>query len=295
MRRFPWSVLLALLVGLGLGLAYSWRIVPRAIDDASPGALRADFRDQYRAAIAAAYAATGNLPRAQARLALLGDADSVQALNAQAQRVLAGADGGQSQHADQLAALALALDEDLNGVPVTTSTPEDTGVVNEVATLTFGPPASEIPALDTVAAEPIETPEILETQPVESVSVPTARPTRTATPEPGEPFALAGQETICDPNLPDGLLQVLVLNSNRRQLAGVEIDIKWDGGQEQFFTGLKPELGNGYADYLMTPEQTYTVQLARGSDVALGITPPTCQTPDGGTFFGSIKLTFRQP
>jgi len=91
------------------------------------------------------------------------------------------------------------------------------------------------------------------------------------------------------------LLQVVVLNSNRRQIAGVEIDITWDGGKEQFFTGLKPELGNGYADYTMTPEITYSIQLARGSDVALGITAPTCQSPTGETFLGGIKLTFQQP
>jgi len=75
----------------------------------------------------------------------------------------------------------------------------------------------------------------------------------------------------------------------------VEIDITWDGGKEAFFTGLKPELGNGYADYSMAPAITYSVQLARGSDVALGITAPTCQSSAGETFLGGIKLTFQQP
>jgi hypothetical protein len=91
------------------------------------------------------------------------------------------------------------------------------------------------------------------------------------------------------------LLQVLVLNRSRRQLPGEEIVITWDGGQEAFFTGLKPELGNGYADYLMAPDTTYTVQLGRGSDVAQGIAAPACQSPDGVSFLGSIKLTFQQP
>ncbi len=113
MKRIPWNVLLALLVGLGLGLVYSWVISPRRIINAEPITLRADFKDQYRSAIAAAYAATGNLPRAQARLALLGDSDSIEALNAQAQRMLVseanGASGEQFEHADQVAALALAL------------------------------------------------------------------------------------------------------------------------------------------------------------------------------------------
>jgi hypothetical protein len=287
MRRIPWSVLLALLVGLGIGLVYSWVISPLRVLDADPTTLRADFKDQYRSVIAAAYAATGNLPRAQARLALLGDANSVEALNAQAQRMLAS--GQQFEQADQVVALALALDEENGEALVSTPTIE---IVNNVdvartSTATSPPPLSEVPIVFT------ETPEMIETQQTEIVSTP--RPTRTSTPVLGEPFALSGQETVCDANLPDGLLQVLVLNSNRRQLAGMEIAITWDGGKESFFTGLKPELGNGYADYIMTPDVTYTVQLARGSDVALGISAPTCQAPSGENFFGSIKLTFQQP
>lgn len=289
MKRIPWDILLALLAGLGLGLVYSWIISPARIIDAEPVALRADFKDQYRSVIAAAYNATANLPRAQARLALLGDPDPIEALNAQAQRMLAGGVGGnQFEQPDQVAALALALSgDDHTNAPVSTLPTEIANGVD--ATVTLPPPPPDVPILLT------ETPEIIETQPAVTVSVSTPRPTRTAVPTLGAPFALAGQETICDSNLPDGLLQVLVLNANRRQLAGVEIVLTWDGGKEQFFTGLKPELGNGYADYIMTPDVTYAVQLARGSDVALGIVAPTCQTSSGETFFGGVKLTFQQP
>jgi hypothetical protein len=287
MRRIPWNVFLAFLVGLGVGLGYSWVISPLRVVDADPTTLRADFKDQYRSVIAASYAATRNLPRAQARLAVLGDSNSVEALNAQAQRMLAS--GQQFEHADQVVALALALDEDNGEPPVSTPTFEIVNNVNSERTFT----ATSPPTLSEAQSDFTETPQVIQTQ--QTVIVSTPRPTRTSTPVLGEPFALSGQESICDANLPDGLLQVLVLNSNRRQLAGMEITITWDGGKEQFFTGLKPELGNGYADYIMTPEVTYTVQLARGSDVALGITAPTCQSADGENFFGSIKLTFQQP
>lgn len=291
MRRIPWDILLALLAGLGLGLAYSWILSPVRIVNAEPTDLRADFRDQYRSVIAAAYNATGNLPRAQARLALVGDPNPVEALNAQAQRMLAsGASGNQLEHPEQVVALASALGgEEPANAPAPTLPVEVTSDIDITPTVTLPPPPPDVPILLT------ETPEIIETQPVDMVSVPTPRPTRTAIPTLGAPFALTGQETICDSNLPDGLLQVLVLNSNRRQLAGVEIVITWDGGKEQFFTGLKPELGNGYADYIMRPDVNYTIQLARGSDVALGIVAPTCQTASGETFYGGIKLTFQQP
>lgn len=287
MRRVPWDILLALLVGLGLGLVYAWLISPLGVTNADPTALRADFKDSYRSAIAASYAATGNLPRAQARLALLGDPDPVEALNAQAQRMLANNEN--FEQADEVAALAVALGNGSDEVP--TSVP--TQVAQEAppdVTETISAPTSEIQSFATETQQPTQAAE------TESVVVTaTPRPTQTPPPTLGAPFALTGQDSICDTNLPDGLLQVLVLNSNRRQTPGIKIVISWEGGEEQFFTGLKPELGNGYADYIMTPDVMYTVQLASGSDVASGLTPPTCQAPNGESFFGGIKLTFQQP
>lgn len=284
MRRVPWDIMLALLAGLGLGLIYAWLISPLRVTNAGPVALRADFKESYRSAIAASFAATGNLPRAQARLALLGDADPIESLNAQAQRMLTNSET--IEGADEVAALALAL----QGGPAEISTAEPTQVVEEIDvtfTETLPRPTPDVQISTT------ETPELIATE--ATILPATPRPTQTLPPTLGAPFTLTAQDSICDTNLPDGLLQVLVLNPNRRQLPGMEIVITWDGGGEQFFTGLKPELGNGYADYSMTPNVTYTVQLASGSDVATGLTPPTCQAPSGESYFGGIKLTFQQP
>jgi hypothetical protein len=288
MKRPSWDILPALIIplllGLGLGLVYSWMISPARVFNSEPVALRADFKDQYRLAIAAAYAATGNLPRAQARLSYLGDSDPVEALSAQAQRMLA--NGQPFQQTDQVAALALALEN--NGLAGSTST-STTKIVNNIVTTpssTLPPPPPDIPIQLTETLQPAGT------EP--AVAVSTLRPTRTLIPTPGSPFTLTGQEALCDPNLPDGLLQVIVYNSNHRQLAGVEIIVTWDGGKEQFFTGFKPEISNGYADFIMTPNITYTVQLATGSDVANGLTTPTCQSANGEAFFGGIKLTFQR-
>jgi hypothetical protein len=290
MRRIPWGIFFALLAGFGLGLAYSWTISPLRVVDAKPIALRTDFRDAYRSAIAAAFAATGNLSRAQARLAVLEDANPVEALNAQAQRNRA--TGESFQQADQLAALALALSDGISdgSVVPATSLPE-TAVVQSIqvtASATIPPPPPDVPILLTETQPPLDA-----TQPV--VIATTPRPTQTPLPTLGAPFRLTGEETTCDINLPDGLLQVVVLNSNRRQMPGIKVSITWDGGEEQFFTGLKPEIGNGYADYVMTPNVIYSVQLGVGSDVAAELTPSTCQTPSGETYLGGIKLTFQQP
>jgi hypothetical protein len=285
MRRIPWDIILALLTGLGLGLVYAWMIAPLRVTASDPLTLRADFKESYRSAIAAAYAASGNLPRAQARLSLLKDPDPIEALNAQAQRMMANSES--FQQADEVAALAAALSGESESVPTPTRPTEVVSNIQSSSTATVPPPPPDEPLLFT------ETPQSIETQPTVITSTP--RPTQTPLPTLGAPYTLTGQDSLCDSNLPDGLLQVIVLSANRRQLPGVKIMITWNGGEEQFFTGLKPELGNGYADYLMAPDITYTVQLAIGSNVASGLTAPTCQTPGGETFLGGIKLTFQQP
>jgi len=290
MKRIPWDILIALLAGLGLGLVYSWMISPLRIFDSEPFALRADFKDQFRSAIAASYAATGNLPRAQARLSLLKDDNPMESLNAQAQRTIA---NGQFAQADQLAALVFALENGVN-LPIT-STPAGGNIetqVDNASTVTPFPSPEDIPFIFTKTPQQIET-QFTEPQTISGTVTP--RPTKTPLPTQGAPFILIGQDTICDINLPDGLLQVIVYNSSRRQLAGVKIIITWDAGDEQFFTGLKPELGNGYADYLMTPNTTYTIQLGAGSDIATNLIAPACQTSSGETFTGGFKLTFQQP
>ena len=291
MRRIPFDIIITLLLGLGLGLAYSWLISPLHVVDASPVALRADFKDAYRSAIAASYGATNNLARAQARLALLGDSNSIDALNSQAQRLIA---SGEFAQADQVVALAIALENGTTVVAASTvtSTADNTVAVVKEVTATLPPPPPDLPFQFTETPQSTD-PQIIETQPV--INTATPRPTRTLIPTVGAPFTLIAQDTVCDATLPDGLLQVLVFNSNRRQIAGAKIIITWNSGEEQFFTGLKPEISHGYADYTMSPNIAYTVRLASGSDIASELTAPTCQTPSGETFIGGIKLTFQQP
>jgi hypothetical protein len=289
MRRFPWEILLALFVGIGLGLVYAWMISPLRVTNADPGTLRTDFKEQYRSAIAAAYAASGNLPRAQVRLQLLKDPDPVQALNAQAQQMLARSESPGIP--EELAALAQALVEgQVETIPESKPATKPVAIVEQTSTL-ISLPAS--PDLTFVQTETPPIPLIEESQPALASSTP--RPTMTLVPTQSAPFKLTGQDEICDPNLPDGLLQVVVLGANRRQIPAMEIDITWENEEEKFFTGLKPELGNGYADFSMTPEVSYSLQLAAGSDIAAGLIAPNCQNPGGESFYGSIKLTFQQP
>ena len=275
-RRGYWYLLAGLLIGLALGLLYSWVISPIRYVDTAPVSLRADFKDQYRAMIASAYLATGDLGRAQARLALLGDPDPIQALTLQAQRDLADGSPGESAHA--LAVLAAALKQ-----PPTLNPPYPTPLIITPATMA----PTGTPATLTPTRPPTTTP-----TPIYS---PTPRPTRTPTPTVGAPFALIVQDTLCDAALPESLLQVEVYNAVGRPVAGAEIVITWNGYEEHIFTGLKPELGDGYADFLMSPGVTYVLQLAAGGAPVPDLSVPACQAGSGDSFWGGLRLVFRQP
>jgi len=297
--RSPWTWLLALVAlaaGFGLGLGYAWVIAPAPQVDAEPHALRANFKDSFRSAIAAAYASNADLERARARLDLLGDPDLSQALAAQAQRMLAA--GEPARNVQQVAMLASALEGQqaaANPSPTDTAIPTNTSEAptQEDSTSTVIPEITETAPAETETPGPT-----IETEPTgSSIPQPTAtlRPTTTPTPTLGAPYQLVGQDTVCDTELAEGLLQVVVTDATRRQVPGAEIIITWNSGEEHIFTGLKPELGHGYADFLMTPDVTYSVRMAEGGTPASKLSAHACTTTGGEPYIGGIKLTFQQP
>jgi hypothetical protein len=277
-RHFPWEAILTFMLGIALGLGYAWVFSPVEIVDAVPSALRADFKDQYRAVIAAAYAADSNLTRAEARLALLEDADSYASLSAQAQRTLSSGDALQSF---QLAQLASAL----QGKSPTAISSTPTRFVAQA----FTPTAFAVTPVSPATDLPISTDEPL------PFYTATPHATRTPVPPPGAPFELLEQETVCDESLAEGLLQVIAITANRRNLPGIELILSWAGGEEHFFTGFKPELGNGYADAILLPNISYTLRAAQGGTPLAGLVAPPCQKTNGDPYFGSLKITLYRP
>jgi len=88
-QKPPFFLLTGLVFGLVLGLIMAWMIWPPRVNEVSPANLAEPYQEQYRLMVALAYAASSDLGRAQARLALLGDSDPVRALSSQAQVALA--------------------------------------------------------------------------------------------------------------------------------------------------------------------------------------------------------------
>ncbi len=289
MRRLPWLILLSLLAGLAVGLAYAWVISPIRYVDTTPNTLRADFKDSFRAAIAASYSSTHNLQRARARLALLGDPNPAEALTAQAQRMLAA--GESVAIVQEVAGLASDLGSGVASISASATAIPTSNLPTAVLPATPAPSAT---ATGTSDAQDLSVP--TETiAPTLVFDTPTARPTRTPIPKASAPFELLSQDPVCNPNLTDGLMQISVLDSHRHQMPGVEITISWSGGEESFFTGLKPEIADGYADYVMQAGVSYALRIARSGTPVSGLSAPSCPDTNGQTYLGGLKLVFRQP
>lgn len=286
-------VTVAFLAGLGIGLGYSWLISPVTYVDANPALLRDDFKEQYRVVIASSYASTHDLARARARLELLSDADPIGELSAQAQRMLGS--GEPFERVQLLAKLATDMQQGVVSVPIT-STPftrivdtptressfvEDANptTTSEFAELTFAPTSS------------------FELTPLvpQSIFTPTPRPTFTAIPSPGMPFIIVGQDIVCDSSLQPGLLQFTLIDGRRRQLPGSEIIVTWADGEDRFFTGFKPELGIGYADFIMLEDTIYNARVMENGSIVPNLSPPICTDQNGVDYNGGLILTFQQP
>ena len=276
------QILGGLAIGLALGLLIAWVVAPVQYSDTSPSSLRAEFKDQYRAAIASAYNASHNLGRAQARLALLGDANEEQALVSQAERMIA--QGSSPDSAFEIAVLLDALKaKEQASTTATEIAPSPTQGITPSTQTPFG--AATVTPMETDTPGPSPT----------SRPTATLRPTSTATPTQGPPFVLLTREEVCDSNIQPGLLMVDVQNSKRQPIPGVALIISWSGGEEKFFTGLKPEVSDGYADYQMQPDVTYSLRLALGSENINGLSAPACTDQDGKGYIGGIRLVFQQP
>lgn len=253
---------LAAIAGLAGGLFYTWVIDPVEYYDTAPDALYAQEKAIYLAIIGDLYAYEQDLDKAQARLAELGvEADGA---------VLAGFveqyldSGGRPEEVRNLARLAEAL-----------------GAHGGVL-LVFGPEL--VPSPTPMPPTPT-TPPGIEASPFPTVTV-------TATPE----FRLVDRTAVCAAAGQQGQVSIHVQDAEGKEMAGIEIVVSWATGQDRLFTGLRPQLGIGYADFEMSPGTEYSVSLADfGGDVAeelsSALSAGVCPT---GTVALDWRLTFQE-
>jgi hypothetical protein len=272
-------LLTGLIIGMAVGLLFAWVISPVKYVDTEPGSLAGGVKDEYRQVIALAYQANHDLGRARQRIALIDPGSDFKVLAAQAQRMLA--DDTTSQEARALAVLAA----DMSKPPVEIAAPQISSTITStvISAETQAPTSIDAEISKTpaeVAAIQTPTPRPSPTLPptLTFTPAPTFTPRPTATPKRAleAPFILKQKREVCDKSISPGLLQIQVMGSDGKPLSGVQIVILTKNGQDTFYTGLYPEIGPGYADFVMTAGEVYSLKVGDVSEIAEGIAIPAC-------------------
>jgi hypothetical protein len=154
---------------------------------------------------------------------------------------------------------------------------ESTSVVQiDLPTSTLPPPATKTPT-------PVSEVQFSPTPPRPLV-VPTSIPQRE--------FVLANVSTFCDADI-SGVIEVFVQDFGGVGLAGLPVRVRWDDGEDVFFTGLKPERGPAYADFAMEPGKGYIIDMPGRADPSSDqLVAVTCSAETGEQTMISYRAVF---
>lgn len=246
------------MVGLALSLIYGWVLDPQPMP-VQPADLRQRDKEFYVRLIAAAFAHNQNLEQARDRLDSLAEPNINGLIVGLTERYII-------EDRDVRDIIALVKLSDALGqtsVPMlaflATPTPKPTATSTPAPTPTPRPTRTP-----TLRATPIPkpSPTLTPTATPTRTRFPTrtATPTRTPTPGPDAPFGVAQSVVLCD-KTNGGLLRIYVRDRLGQGVPGVEIRVDWAGGRDKLFTGFKPEIDNGYADFQMESDERYQVRL----------------------------------
>ena len=269
-------VLVGIVLGLGLGLLLTWQVWPVEYYNTDPIDLRQEHKDDYVVMIAAAYDQDRDLGVASLRLGELGLEDAKQSVLGLFQRY------GEAGYREETRSLAqLAYDLGVTDVallpyiqeptPTPQPTPEPTPTEEATETPTETPPGPS-----PTPTQPTPEPTATATQPPPTPTyTPTTPPADTPTPTVASDFdyqVVEQSDLGCSSDRDGDYILVYARDENDRGVAGVKLVVKGPGVEDSFFTGLKPEIGPGFADYLVMAAGSYTVQAAEGrSQVTQGL------------------------
>ncbi len=290
-----WGVaVVGLLLGLVAGLIVTWFVVPLEYYDTYPPMLDASYRHEWIRMTVWAYGLEGDWERTEARLLNLesseirvvaADVLEQATVTGQPVEVLVRLAGFAAAYGVSTPGVAIygqgdAAAADAAAVAPTADTPV-AGAVSAQATPTQAPviPTLTLTPVPTVTPSLTPTPPVTETSPIRIISQ-----TLTCATEPSIAVSLELSRTI------------EVRGREEQEIVGLpmrEIWLLWDDGADRAITGFRPDLGLGYADFVVIPGRSYNLYIdsPHGRPV-LAIQVEPCP-PDEGTGWVSRYLVLR--
>ena len=270
---------LSLIAGLLLGLSITRIQGPLPRGNAEPWQLRAEDRQHYMIAIALEHEHSGDTQRALDKLiALRPLQDPWSALAAAACEL---GSRGYLRHPSGIIALRSA-------VRLYTSQGQAGCAERLLPAETIDAAPGPQPAQASADQRPTPLPT---KRPLRQTSV--ATPTRFPA-EPGAAerrFAVLSVRSFCDLARP-ALIEAHVVDYIGRGIPGQPIRVRWGNQEDLFFSGLKVEYGDSYADFQMEPDIDYAIEMAGARDpAASSLRTDDCYT-DNRRGLKSYRVTF---
>lgn len=273
-QGFPWiPLLVGVVIGAIGGVYYAWYLNPVNLANISPQQLTADDQQAYVMLVSEAYLQDSDLERARVRLSATGAHDLVELVVSQANTAYLS--GAALHKVRALTILAKALGGDPLADMFPTAVPTS---AEEKPTATFEgiPSPTPSPIVPTATLLPVR---------------PTVTPTPVRIPADTR-LKLIAKEPICRDNYPAGRIEVYVNDMGGDGIPAIKILIEWADQQATFFTGLKPEIDPGYADFQMAPNQIYTVTLVGLAEPVFGIDSHACETSSDTVQMPTYQLVY---
>jgi hypothetical protein len=236
-------VIFGLVLGLGAALYAAWVVWPTQPYQATPADLLPERKALWAEMVSDGYAATGDLEAARVRLTLLS-VDNPGAFVAQVAEARL-EEGASLDHIRAMARLSEALGGITGKLLVYIATPAPTATSTPTPTRTST-------ATATIA--------------------PTKTPTETPTQAPSlQIFEMVSKVDSCVEGAGPDVIAIYVQDAKRKGISGIRVEVSWSGGSEVFYTGLKPYVDPGYADYAMEPDVEYSVTVGTEGDTVRGL------------------------
>lgn len=284
--RRPISIavlIFGIIAGIAGGLYVAWQVAPVEEVDTAPWQLNREGRADYIVAVMLAYAQDSDLSKAVSRLLELRiDGDPIQhvadvACDLARTGYVAEAGGDSAIRAMmnfyQLQGRSGCADQVMPAIPQASPTFD----VLIAATPTLPPPPTKT-----------NTPE----GSVDTSVTPTPTVRVAPTVAPQQEFAIVRLERFCDADFA-GIIEIYVQETGGAPLAGQRVRARWNDGESIFITGVKPGRGADYADFSMTPDISYTVDMPGLSDPSDVMISSGCFDATGAQTQSSYRVVFR--
>jgi hypothetical protein len=282
-RMVSWTaIILGVIAGFAVALYVAWVLSPLELTNIHPRQLAPSERAQYMSLVAVSFAQGADIDTTVERLLAVvpPGRDPFQEVADVA------CDLAQSGYGSTTSGIeAIRAMKTLYQLQLKTSCADDLVLVANEPT----PIIQVALSTPTLLPPPTKTPTVVPP----SAPSPTAFEVFVPTAVAQDEYVLINVATYCRA-APNGLIEVYVQDFNGQGIPGQPVRVRWNGGEDVFYTGLKPEISTAYADFEMDNSLTYTIDMPDRSEPGTRqLSPVACTTENGVAGRTSYRATFR--